>query len=62
MKHLIWRALRLRLAGTALAQQGPAPMRVRGQIEKVDGHTLTVKARDDHDDVAMRLTPATGAR
>ena len=36
----------LTLAGTALAQQAPAPMRVRGQIEKVDGNTLTVKARD----------------
>jgi hypothetical protein len=36
----------LTLAGTALAQQLPAPMRVRGQIEKVDGNTLTVKARD----------------
>src|SRR6185436_10093158 len=34
------------LAGTALAQQAPAPVRVRGQIEKVDGNTLTVKARD----------------
>jgi hypothetical protein len=36
----------LTLAGTALAQQPPAPMRIRGQIEKVDGNTLTVKARD----------------
>ena len=36
----------LTLAGSALAQQAPAPMRVRGQIEKVDGNTLTVKARD----------------
>ena len=50
MKHMIWRAVItgcvLTLAGTALAQQAPAPMRVRGQIEKVDGNTLTVKARD----------------
>ena len=50
MKHLIWRTMIagcvLTLAGTALAQQAPAPMRVRGQIEKVDGNTLTVKARD----------------
>ena len=36
----------LAIAGTALAQQAPAPMRIRGQIEKVDGNTLTVKARD----------------
>lgn len=36
----------LALAGTALAQQAPAPMRIRGQIEKVDGNTLSVKARD----------------
>ena len=33
------------LAGSALAQQ-PAPVRVRGEIEKIDGNTLTVKARD----------------
>ena len=32
------------LADAALAQQ--APVRVRGEIEKVDGNTLTVKARD----------------
>jgi hypothetical protein len=31
------------LAGAALAQ---TPTRVRGQIEKVEGNTLTVKARD----------------
>ena len=38
--------LGIALAGDAIAQQAPAPMRVRGQIEKVDGNTLTVKARD----------------
>src|SRR2546423_2990498 len=32
------------LAGSAIAQQ--PPVRVRGQIEKVDGNTLTVKTRD----------------
>jgi hypothetical protein len=32
------------LAGGAIAQQ--PPVRVRGQIEKADGNTLTVKARD----------------
>ncbi len=32
------------IAATALAQQ--PPVRVRGTIEKVDGNTLTVKARD----------------
>jgi hypothetical protein len=36
--------LALVLAGTALAQQ--PPVRVRGQIEKVDGNTLTVKSRE----------------
>ena len=36
----------LTLSGTALAQQTPAPARVRGQIEKVEGNTLSVKARD----------------
>src|SRR5882724_5800806 len=34
----------LTLAGSALAQT--PPVRVRGEIEKVDGNTLTVKARD----------------
>jgi hypothetical protein len=51
MTHNIWRQALiagciLTLGGTALAQQAPAPVRVRGQIEKVDGNTLTVKARD----------------
>ena len=50
MNFKMWRtagaaALTLALVGSALAQQS-APMRVRGQIEKVDGNTLTVKARD----------------
>ena len=34
----------LALAGSALAQT--PPVRVRGEIEKVDGNTLTVRARD----------------
>jgi hypothetical protein len=38
-------ALALVLAGTAALAQ-PAPVRVRGEIEKIDGNTLTVKARD----------------
>ena len=50
MRNTIWRAMIagcvLALAGTALAQQAPAPARIRGQIEKVDGNALTVKARD----------------
>jgi hypothetical protein len=50
MRKTIFRAMIagcvLTLAGTAMAQQPPAPMRVRGQIEKVDGNALTVKARD----------------
>src|SRR4051812_1613529 len=50
MNFTMWRtlaaaALATTVAGSALAQQ-PAPVRVRGQIEKVDGNTLTVKARD----------------
>ena len=50
MNFTMWRAaaaaaITLTLVGSALAQQ-PAPVRVRGQIEKVDGNTLTVKARD----------------
>jgi|SRR5215213_6033881 len=38
--------LAILLAGSAMAQQPPAPVRVRGEIEKVEGNTLTVKARD----------------
>jgi hypothetical protein len=38
-------ALALIVAGTAALAQ-PAPVRVRGEIEKVDGNTLTVKSRD----------------
>jgi hypothetical protein len=51
MTHKGWRSVLiagsvLTLAGTTLAQQAPTPVRVRGQIEKVEGNTLTVKARD----------------
>jgi hypothetical protein len=58
MRQTIWQAMVvgcvLTLAGTALAQQQqqqqqqqqPAPARLRGQLEKVDGNTLTLKARD----------------
>ena len=41
---LIGTGLVVAVAGVALAQQ--PPVRVRGVIEKVDGNTLTVKARD----------------
>ena len=41
---LIGTGLVVAVAGVALAQQ--PPVRVRGEIEKVDGNTLTVKARD----------------
>jgi hypothetical protein len=50
MHYLTWRALGaagIALAMTATtvwAQQAP-PLRIRGTIEKVDGNTLTVKAR-----------------
>src|SRR4026208_2161000 len=50
MRQTIWRTMIagcvLTLAVTALAQPAPAPMRVRGESETVDGNTLTVKARD----------------
>ena len=42
--RLLVGTLALMVTGAALAQQ--PPVRVRGQIEKVDGNTLTVKARD----------------
>lgn len=42
-RKLIIAGLCVALAGAALAQQ---PMRVRGQIEKIDGNTLAVRARD----------------
>jgi Domain of unknown function (DUF5666) len=54
--------LALVLAGTALAQQpaaSPPPVRVRGQIEQVDGNTLTVKARDG---AALTIKLADNAR
>jgi hypothetical protein len=41
---LIGTGLAVAVVGLALAQQ--PPVRVRGEIEKVDGNTLTVKARD----------------
>jgi hypothetical protein len=44
-RALIGASLGVVLTGVAIAQQAP-PVRVRGQIEKVDGNTLTVKARD----------------
>ncbi len=37
------------MATAALAQQPPQTVRIRGQIEKVDGAMLTVKARDGKD-------------
>jgi hypothetical protein len=46
-RTLIGAGLGVALIGTAVAQQQQQPpMRIRGQIEKVDGNTLTVKARD----------------
>jgi hypothetical protein len=65
MQKLRWAmiaGLALVLAGTALAQQPPAsptPVRVRGEIEKVDGNTLTVKARDG---AALTIRLADNAR
>ena len=44
-RALIGAGLGVALTGVAFAQQSP-PVRIRGQIEKVDGNTLTVKARD----------------
>jgi hypothetical protein len=43
---------------TAFAQQSP-PVRVRGQIEAVDGNTLTVKARDG---ATLKINLADNAR
>ena len=43
-RTLIGTGLAVAVAGIALAQQ--PPVRIRGEIEKVDGNTLTVKARD----------------
>ena len=46
-RTLIGAGLGAALVATAVAQQQQQPpMRIRGQIEKVDGNTLTVKARD----------------
>jgi len=62
MKIHFWVAVGLALAGPAVAQQPPAsptPVRVRGEIEKVDGNTLTVKARDG---AALTIRLADNAR
>ena len=46
-RTLIGAGLGVALIGTAVAQQQQQPpVRIRGEIEKVDGNTLTVKARD----------------
>jgi hypothetical protein len=37
------------------AAQAPAPTRIRGVIEKVDGQTLTIKPRGDAPSVTVRL-------
>jgi hypothetical protein len=49
MKHTLWSAAGLAVvvsASAVWAQQGPPPVRVRGEITKVEGTTLAVKARD----------------
>ena len=40
----------------AIAQQSPAPSRVRGTIESVDGDVLSVKSRSG-EDVKLHMTP-----
>jgi hypothetical protein len=43
------------LASSALAQQAPAPTRIRGTIEAVDGSTLAIKTREGTD-VKVKMT------
>ena len=43
------------LASSALAQQPPAPTRIRGTIDSVDGSTLMIKTREGTD-VKVRMT------
>ena len=43
------------LASSALAQQAPAPTRIRGTIEAVDGNTLAIKTREGTD-VKVKMT------
>ncbi len=45
-KLLVAGALLATSYAAASAQQGPPPVRIRGTIEKVDGDTVMVKARD----------------
>lgn len=45
-KLLVAGALLATSYATASAQQGPPPVRIRGTIEKVEGDTVTAKARD----------------
>ena len=46
----------LSFAAAAAAAQTPPPMRIRATIEKIDGNTLSLKARDGHE-VTVILTP-----
>ena len=46
------------VSSSVLAQQAP-PVRIRGTIEKVDGNTLMVKARDGS---SVKVTLAENAR
>lgn len=58
MRKLAWAArLAVALAVVpALAQAQGTPTNVRGTVEKLDGHTLTVKSRDGTD-VTVTLAP-----
>jgi hypothetical protein len=59
MKHtstLLMVAASLSLAAGATLAQSTPPMRIRATIEKVDGNTLSLKARDGHD-VTVTLAP-----
>jgi hypothetical protein len=52
----------LLLATSASFAQQPAPVRVRGTVEAVDGPLLTVKSRDGQTTYKVKLTDNAAAR
>jgi hypothetical protein len=52
----------LRLATSASFAQQPAPVRVRGTVEAVDGPMLTVKSRDGQTSYKIKLTDNAAVR
>ncbi len=59
LKTIILSAFALFLAASTAAAQQPQPLRIRGEIQAVDGPMLTIKARDGN---VMKVKLADNAR